>query len=1047
MKPRRPWGRWMALLLVLVTGGGLHAFTARDSRTIVDTYLSAFYSVNGANAHFRVSQTDNTHAYFWGQAEMIECVIDAYEWTGDPAYLPLITSLLNGFLSHEGSNWGWNIYNDDIMWATLAFARGGVATGNNSFCDVAKANFDLCYARAWDNVVGGGLYWNTDNQTKNAASNGNAAIAAFLLYQIYGDPGYLAKANAIYNWERATLFNANTGLIADLVQTNGVVYGGATTYNQGTFIGAAHFLGHTNDARRAANFTMMHMGWGGVLSQYGIDNNNSGFNAIFLRWMTRFVKDCGLENEFGPWLQRNAQAAWDVRRSTDHLSWCDWNQPTPVATNLLSWDCISSFEALLAAEPTEPSSVLALPVDPIGAWPLDETNGTVAADISGSGNHGTVNGAAWDANGRFNGCLTFDGINDSVAISNSVEGDFSIVLWVRTMQASGPGQWFNGKGLVDGDVPLNNNDFGTALVDGKFAFGVGNPDTTILSTTSINDGAWHQCVATRQRYSGAIKVYVDGVFQASGTGNRNRLDAPAQLLLGTIASGGGQFSGSLDGVQLFNRSLGSDEVIALYQGSAAPPPAAPTHLTAVAGGGQVRLSWWEAPLATDYQLKRSSVEGGPYVTVTNLSGTTWADSGVLANRSYYYVVSAVNLLGESADSLPTAVNTSTLAAWLSADTITGLADGAPVAVWSDSSGHGSDAIQLLDASRPTYVTAAINGRPAVRFNSADSSYLWLYRPVQDDFTILLVYQSTQGIGTGTDFWTGAGLLSGEMPAPVNDFGISLNANGRILAGTGNPDRSIGSTAGFNDGQPHLVTFKRTRNTGTIILYVDGTPVAATSAGTQSLTSPNFLVLGGQGVLNNFVDGEIAEVQIHSEALSDAARFGLERALKCKYGLAGGVVPTPPTGLTALAGDRKVSLNWVLVPGATSYTVARSTNSGAGYQPIAVGVTTSSYVDMSAVSGRTNYYRVAAENDCGTGAYSAVVAAYPPLPKLGITTDSDTVTVVWPAWAGGWLLSAATNLAPPVVWTAVTNIPGSNGGQSEVVFPIDSQTRFFRLTPP
>jgi hypothetical protein len=51
----------------------------------------------------------------------------------------------------------------------------------------------------------------------------------------------------------------------------------------------------------------------------------------------------------------------------------------------------------------------------------------------------------------------------------------------------------------------------------------------------------------------------------------------------------------------------------------------------------------------------------------------------------------------------------------------------------------------------------------------------------------MVFKSSQGLNTGTGFWEGAGLLSGERPSPVNDFGISLNANGRVLAGTGNPD--------------------------------------------------------------------------------------------------------------------------------------------------------------------------------------------------------------------------------------------------------------------
>ena len=62
-------------------------------------------------------------------------------------------------------------------------------------------------------MLGGGLYWRTDNQTKNACSNGNAAIAAYLLYQIYGDVNYLNKANAIYDWERSVLFLKRAGTI------------------------------------------------------------------------------------------------------------------------------------------------------------------------------------------------------------------------------------------------------------------------------------------------------------------------------------------------------------------------------------------------------------------------------------------------------------------------------------------------------------------------------------------------------------------------------------------------------------------------------------------------------------------------------------------------------------------------------------------------------------------------------------------------------------------------------------------------------------------
>src|SRR6201999_3774222 len=104
---------------------------------------------------------------------------------------------------------------------------------------------------------------------------------------------------------------------------------------------------------------------------------------------------------------------------------------------------------------------------------------------------------------------------------NQVCNDFSIAFWVMTTQATGGPNWYNGVGLVDGDYPGTANDFGTAMVGGKFALGVGNPDVTISSSVLINDGVWHHCVATRQQATGAMNVYVDGILRGSGVATQN----------------------------------------------------------------------------------------------------------------------------------------------------------------------------------------------------------------------------------------------------------------------------------------------------------------------------------------------------------------------------------------------------------------------------------------------------------------------------------------------------------------------------------------------
>jgi hypothetical protein len=81
------------------------------------------------------------------------------------------------------------------------------------------------------------------------------------------------------------------------------------------------------------------------------------------------------------------------------------------------------------------------------------------------------------------------------------------------------------------------------------------------------------------------------------------------------------------------------------------PPSVPIGLTAVSGSNQVVLSWQAAPNAFTYNLKRAPVSGGPYATMApGITATNYTDTAVTYGTTYYYVVSAVNSLGESANS-------------------------------------------------------------------------------------------------------------------------------------------------------------------------------------------------------------------------------------------------------------------------------------------------------------------------------------------------------------------------------------------------------------
>ena len=94
-----------------------------------------------------------------------------------------------------------------------------------------------------------------------------------------------------------------------------------------------------------------------------------------------------------------------------------------------------------------------------------------------------------------------------------------------------------------------------------------------------------------------------------------------------------------------------DNVTAPGWPNSAPPPA-PVGLTATVGSGQAALIWQASSTATSYNVKRSLTNGGPYAVIATLTTTNYTDPGLVNGTSYYYVVSALNLAGESTNSMP-----------------------------------------------------------------------------------------------------------------------------------------------------------------------------------------------------------------------------------------------------------------------------------------------------------------------------------------------------------------------------------------------------------
>ncbi|MFC5470741.1 glycoside hydrolase family 9 protein [Cohnella suwonensis] len=139
---------------------------------------------------------------------------------------------------------------------------------------------------------------------------------------------------------------------------------------------------------------------------------------------------------------------------------------------------------------------------------------------------------------------------------------------------------------------------------------------------------------------------------------------------------------------------------------AAPqPPVAPTGLTATAGNAQAVLNWTASSGAVSYNVKRATVNGGPYTTVaTGVTATSYANAGLTNGTTYYYVVSAVNAAGESANSAEASA-TPQLAIPAAPTGLTAAAGNAQVALgWTASSGAVSYNVKRATVNGGPYTT-------------------------------------------------------------------------------------------------------------------------------------------------------------------------------------------------------------------------------------------------------------------------------------------------------------------------------------------------------
>jgi concanavalin A-like lectin/glucanase superfamily protein len=146
----------------------------------------------------------------------------------------------------------------------------------------------------------------------------------------------------------------------------------------------------------------------------------------------------------------------------------------------------------------------------------------------------------------------------SLSVARPVQDDFTLEAWIKTTASRSGTMFYHGNGLIYADAPpgtnpAGSNDFGTAILNDKFAFGIGNPDTTLQSDSRVTTGEWVHVAATRNKAAGEAHVFVNGVDEKSmTTPQKGSLTDQATLSLGCTLNDQNHFIGLMEEVRIWN---------------------------------------------------------------------------------------------------------------------------------------------------------------------------------------------------------------------------------------------------------------------------------------------------------------------------------------------------------------------------------------------------------------------------------------------------------------------------------------------------------------
>lgn len=360
------------------------------------------------------------------------------------------------------------------------------------------------------------------------------------------------------------------------------------------------------------------------------------------------------------------------------------------------------------------------------------------------------------------------------------------------------------------------------------------------------------------------------------------------------------------------------------------PPAAPSNLVATASSSTaIGLTWVDnSNNETSFRIERST-DGISFSEITSTAAdvTSYSDTGLASDATYYYRVRARNAGGDSAYS------------------------------------NSANATIVSLPTAPSNLVATANGSTRIDLTWADNSSNEVTFRIERSSNNI-TFNEIGNVGANVTAYSDTGLTSNatyyyrvRARNTAGDSGYSNSANATLVAVPSDPSNLVASANGYTtinltwvDNSVNETSFRIERSSDNVSFSEIGSVDAdVTSFSNTSLSAGTYYYRVR------------ARNAVGDSAYSNVANATLETPPSA---------PSAPSNLVATAnGSTEIDLEWVdNSNNEVTFRIERSTDNASFSEIASVAANVTTYRDQSLASG-TYFYRVRARNAVGDSAYS------------------------------------------------------------------------------